>query len=114
LAQRNVPGLNGPIPWSQNGATAPSYAINGGPSAFVTSPVSQLNGQAALPTVSPQTQSIQMQNLRNMCSLSLQGNVNSPARQVATPKMTADVNKNGEKNLYLQSWRLTKIAALYY
>lgn len=93
-ASRNVPGLNGPIPWSQNGATASPYAINGGPSAFVTSPVSQLNGQAALPTVSPQTQSIQMQNLRNMSSLSLQGNVNSPARQVASPKMTTDVSKN--------------------
>ena len=103
-----MPGLNGPIPWSQNGAIASSYAVNGGPSTFVNSTVSQMNGQVALPTVSPQTQSIQMQNLRNMSSLSLQGNMNSPGKQVVAPKTTADINKNGEIKFYLQSWRTTQ------
>ena len=92
---RNVPGLNGPIPWGQSGATASGFAVNGTSSAFGPSPISQINGQAPSPTVPPQTQSIQMQNLRNMSNLSLQGSFNPSPKQVAAPKTPMDVSKNG-------------------
>ncbi|CAG5098114.1 Oidioi.mRNA.OKI2018_I69.XSR.g15382.t1.cds [Oikopleura dioica] len=93
-ASRNVPGLNGPIPWGQSGATASGFAVNGTSSAFGPSPISQINGQAPSPTVPPQTQSIQMQNLRNMSNLSLQGSFNPSPKQVATPKTPIDNSKN--------------------